>query len=130
MSEEDRLAEAVELVKAGNHAEAQKIVAEVIRANKKNARAWVLMAKIVDDPQKALQCWQEVARLKPGDPRVQEEIAKLKGEPAPQTQPPVQPLNTKSFQSISTQPVQSIAPTKQKRKIPLPLLIGGGEQLL
>lgn len=119
MSEEDRLAEAVELVKTGNRAEAQKIVTEIVQADRNNARAWILMAKIVDDPQKALECWQQVARLKPDDPRVQEEIAKLKEEPIPQTsQLPSRPIITPSFHPV--------APVKQDRQISLLLLIGGG----
>ena len=83
MSEEDRIAQALELVKADRRAEAQEIVAEIIRANRHYARAWILMAKIVEDPEQALQCWEQVARLKPDDPRVQQEIAMLKGESAP-----------------------------------------------
>ncbi|MBN1430023.1 MAG: tetratricopeptide repeat protein, partial [Anaerolineae bacterium] len=120
MSEQDRLAQAVELVKAGKHAEAQEIVAEVIRADRNNARAWILMAKIVDDPEKALQCWQQVARLKPDDPRVQEEIARLKGEPATQTQSQERPFNAKSFVSApkrwDNNPLPDGATSKCNRK--------------
>lgn len=122
MSEEDRLAQALEILKADNRADAQKIVAEVILANKDNVRAWILMAKIVEDPQKAIQCWQQVARLKPNDPRVQQEIAQLKGEPMPQPQPSTQPPGIP--------PAQTITPVGRKRGIRLPLLIGGSVALI
>jgi thioredoxin-like negative regulator of GroEL len=108
MAEEDRLAQALELAKAGNRAEALPIVAEVIRVDRNNARAWILMARIVDDPEKALQCWQQVARLKPDDPRIQEEIARLKGEPVSQTPSPMRPPSTSSLQSPIATTAQSL----------------------
>lgn len=149
MSEEDRIAQALALVKADRRAEAQEIVAEVIRANKNNARAWILMAKIVEDPQKALQCWERVARLKPDDPRVQQEIAKLKGEPIPQAQPsmrlpvaspaqPSAPGEQKSEAPVHEPPDQAVSlSARNKRgslpgrhKVGLPWLIGGGVVLI
>ena len=84
MPEDDRLAQAVELVKAGKRAEAQKILAQIILTNKDNARAWMLLARITDDPKRAMQCWQQVARLRPDDLRVLREMARLNGEPLSQ----------------------------------------------
>jgi hypothetical protein len=107
MSEQDRLAQAAALAKAGNRAEAQKIIAQVILANKDNADAWILMAKIADDPRRALQCWQQAARLRPDDLRLMWKLARIRGEtlsqvptqtglPAVQIDEPAAPADTKT----------------------------------
>ncbi len=118
MSEDDRLAQAVELVKAGNRAEAQKILAQIILTNKDNARAWMLMARITDDPKRAMQCWQQVARLRPDDLRVLREMARLNGETLSQV-----PTQTRLPAVPSFEP--DVLPRKQSSQPFMPWLIGG-----
>lgn len=71
------LQEAIDLAKQGNRKEAQTLAAQYLNANPQDVSGWAFMARIVDDPERALQCWQRAAALRPDDQRIKDEIAKL-----------------------------------------------------
>lgn len=71
------LQEAIALAKQGQRKEAQALTAQYLKANPKDVNGWVAMARLVDDPVRALQCWQRASDLRPGDQRIKDEIAKL-----------------------------------------------------
>jgi hypothetical protein len=76
-SARQQLREAVNHAKQGNKSEAINIVLDILKNDQSNADGWILMAQLVDDPAKALDCWRRAATLKPDDMRIRANIAKL-----------------------------------------------------
>lgn len=76
-SDRQQLQQAVSLAKQGQKFEAINIVSEVLKNNQDNADAWILMAQLVDDQGRALECWRRAAQLRPDDQRIQANIARL-----------------------------------------------------
>lgn len=72
-----QLQEAVTLAKQGNKVEAQARVSDVLQSHPESADAWILMAQLVDDPVRQLECWRKASNLKPDDMRIQANIARL-----------------------------------------------------
>lgn len=72
-----RLHEAIAAAKAGDKSAAKNIVADLLRANQDDANAWIVMAQLLDDPEQVRDCWRQVIRLKPGDPRALQQLAQL-----------------------------------------------------
>lgn len=72
------LQEAIALAKQGQRKEAQALVSRLIKSDPNSADAWIVMAQIVDDNAKAIQCWEQVLRIRPGDQRAQQFLAKLR----------------------------------------------------
>lgn len=76
-SDRQQLQQAVSLAKQGQKFEAINIVSDVLKNNQDNADAWILMAQLVDDQGRALECWRKAAQLRPDDARIQANIARL-----------------------------------------------------
>jgi hypothetical protein len=71
------LQEAITLAKQGKRNEAQALAAQYLKANPQDVSGWIAMARLVEDPQRALQCWKRASELRPDDVRIKDEIAKI-----------------------------------------------------
>ena len=77
---EELLQQAVTQAKAGNKAEAKKILSQVVRAEPKNVRGWYFLSQVVEDKKQALYCLNKVLELEPGNERVEQRIRELEGQ--------------------------------------------------
>jgi tetratricopeptide (TPR) repeat protein len=68
---------ALELLQAGNKAEAQSLLIPVIKQNPDSAEAWYLLGFTFTEPQKRLSSFQQVLRIDPSNQAAQKQIARL-----------------------------------------------------
>lgn len=68
---------AYELVKAGNHSEAQAILIPLVRTNPNIAEAWYVLGFALSDPEKRLYAFRQVVRIDPSNRLAQNQITKL-----------------------------------------------------
>lgn len=113
------LQEAIALAKQGQRKEAQALVSRLIKSDPNNADAWIVMAQIVDDNAKAVQCWEQVLRIRPGDQRAQQFLAKLR---------PTEDVFDPFFSEPTPAPVKPVA-QPAKSKVPR-MAIGAATALL
>lgn len=65
---EDPIRLAVAAAQAGNKDEARKLASRVLRTDPDNIRAWIVMAQVVRERDKAIDCLENVLRLEPDHP--------------------------------------------------------------
>jgi hypothetical protein len=75
--------QAVAQAKVGNKTEARKLATRAIKADPNNVSAWVVMAQVVGDKAKAIDCLQTVLQLEPGHPWATLHLNRLKYGDAP-----------------------------------------------
>lgn len=75
----DALRQAVKLIRSGEHDQAFRIVKQELIENPANVDAWIVMAQLVDSPQRAIYCWERVLEYRPGDRQAQQRLAQLQG---------------------------------------------------
>lgn len=63
----DTLQRAIVAIKAGDKTTGQQLLADILRADPRNAEAWKWMAQVQDDPAKRIQCLERVLDLLPYD---------------------------------------------------------------
>ncbi len=93
---DDDLQQAKNLAKAGRKAEARQIATRLVRQDKDNVAAWVVLAQVVDTRAQAIDCLKQVLRLEPGHPWATIHLNRLEGQAearraAPAPPPPVEP---------------------------------------
>jgi len=109
--------QAVELAKAGQKDEARKLVASVLQQDGNNPDAWIVMAQLVDEPQKAIDCWRQVVRLRPGDEKAKQQIERLQSKLASPPPPQFESLGARETAprpDLHAAPV--VHPTEQATK--------------
>lgn len=74
---------AVAEAKAGNKTEARKIASRILRTDPDNIRAWIVMAQVVNDRDKAIDCLKNVLRLDPEHPWARLHLNRLTGAGSP-----------------------------------------------
>lgn len=76
--------QAVAQAKVGNKTEARKLATRAIKNDPNNVSAWVVMAQVVGDRDKAIDCLNTVLQLEPGHPWATLHMNRLKsGDSAP-----------------------------------------------
>lgn len=114
------LQKAYTLIKAGSKQEAIEILIPIVRANPKLADAWFLLGHAVTEPQKRIQCFQQVLRLDPANQAAKRQLEKL------QT---LQPGSAVSHPVTQPAPIAE-KKSPPKRQIPAMAEIVGGAALL
>ena len=79
MMAESKIDQAIELAKQGNKTEARKIMTSVIRHERDNPAAWVVLAQVVDTREQAIDCLNQILRLEPDHPWAKLHLARLTG---------------------------------------------------
>src|SRR5574341_1396412 len=87
----DDLQEAKRLAKAGRKAEARQIASRMVRKEKDNVAAWVVLAQVVDTREQAIDCLKQVLRLEPGHPWAMMHLNRLTEQAARPAAPPPPP---------------------------------------
>ena len=77
---DEQLQHAITQAKAGNKAEAKRILAQVVNEEPRNGRAWYLLSQVVDSPEQAVFCLNKALEIEPGNVRVQERLQALRGK--------------------------------------------------
>ena len=62
-----RLREALQLARAGEKEQARQILIELLRQNRNNFDAWVIIAQVAENDQEAMTCIKQALRLHPDD---------------------------------------------------------------
>ena len=124
------LQKAYALIKAGKKQEATATLLPIVRAEPNLADAWYLLGHAVVEPQRRIQCFQQVLRIDPANQPAKKQLERLlRPEPAPVTRTDVKPFPAASQSAV--QPV-SVAQKKTppKRRFPMMAWVLGGAALL
>ncbi|MEQ8671688.1 MAG: tetratricopeptide repeat protein [Aggregatilineales bacterium] len=73
----DDVTQAVAAYNAGDHAQAGRILTQVVKEDKTNAQAWYYLGLVQADPAKRRTCFERVLKLEPEHELAQAELAKL-----------------------------------------------------
>jgi hypothetical protein len=82
MTNEDELKKAVDLIKAGRKKAGGYILADILREDPENERAWLWVTTCVDNDQERRYCLEQVLRINPNNHAAQKAIEKLTAPPA------------------------------------------------
>jgi hypothetical protein len=64
-------------IEAGDKASAARELSEILRAEPRNVSAWLLLASLLDDPQKQLDCYRRILHIDPQHPQAQRHLRAL-----------------------------------------------------
>jgi len=126
MTEENLFRRVLVLVKAGNKTEARRLLAEELDQNPHNADAWLAMARLVDDKERASYYAERALEVRPGDQQAQKFLEQLRASepaaPLPEDHAPPQPVMPPKFGRPSPAQTQ---PRRRIRLLPvLGILVG------
>lgn len=82
MAEDLKFQQAVELAREGNKEEARALLQELVDENPEDAKAWLLMARLVDDDDEKRICLANVLQLEPTNEAAQKMLEKLEEKAA------------------------------------------------
>jgi hypothetical protein len=68
----------LELVKDDNKFEARRLIADEINRNPGNADAWIVMAQLIDDRERAVYYFERALELRPYDEKVRNQLERIK----------------------------------------------------
>jgi hypothetical protein len=64
-----RMREALRLVRAGKQEQARQLLIDILRQNRDNFDAWIVMAQVAESHYEAVACMKQALRLRPDDER-------------------------------------------------------------
>ena len=76
---------------AGDHEKARRLFMEAIKREDENLKAWLWMARVVDNPEDRQVCYENVLMLDPDNVEAREALAQLEADVAPEPEAPLQP---------------------------------------
>ena len=84
---------AVKALKAGNKAQARKMLSAILKKDKQNEMAWLWMSQTMSEREKKKQCFERVLAINPNNEHAQRAMAKLEGRrpPPPKKKQPTNP---------------------------------------
>jgi hypothetical protein len=74
---EDIIQQAISYAKAGNMADAKKLLAEVVKKEPSNARAWYLLSQVTENQDQSIYCLKRVLQIAPDNIKAQKALARL-----------------------------------------------------
>ncbi len=83
----EKLQQAITAIKAGDKATAQRLLAEIIKAEPDNENAWLWMSSTLEHDENKKQCLQQVLKINPNHQLAQQGLAQLQQKPASQSGP-------------------------------------------
>jgi tellurium resistance protein TerD len=69
--------QAIKEAKAGNKETAKNILSKAVRHTPNNASAWYLLSQVVEKPEQAIYCLEQVLKLRPDNDKAKQRIEKL-----------------------------------------------------
>lgn len=90
--QEQQLREAFELMKKGEKEQAMMIVRSVLREDRQNVDAWWLMANLLEDEEKVLNCLNQILELSPEHRGARKMLASLRPDFAENLSPTANPV--------------------------------------
>jgi hypothetical protein len=108
MDETKTLHLAREAIQCGDKATAQKLLAQVIKANSRNEIAWLWLSAIVDDPARERECLERVIAINPKNEIAQHHLQRL-NQPESMTQEDQTTSPSLKNSSMSSLPVPELA---------------------
>ncbi len=83
MSYENELRQAVSAIKSGDKKTGKKILSDILKADRDNARAWLWLSTCVDSTEEKKRCLHETLRLDPNNESAKKALSKLEDIPLP-----------------------------------------------
>lgn len=120
-----QLQTAYALIKAGKKQEAVGILIPIVRTNPNLVDAWYLLGHAVTEPQKQLQCFQQILRIDPANQAAKKQIEKLQ---TPKPVPAFATWTDARSTPAASWPVAkatSVTTNKTPPKRKVPVLAGG-----
>lgn len=101
-----KLQEAINATRNGNTVEAQKLLADILKADTENVQAWYLLSLLVDSPEKKQAYLNRVLALDPMHEKAQEALASFYSEqsappPVVQAEPPTPTVDLMEETAVS-----------------------------
>ncbi len=75
MDADTLLQEAQRAVQAKEHEQARRLLMDLLSRQPRHEQGWLLLASVVDDPNKAIDCLERVLALNPGNTQARELLA-------------------------------------------------------
>lgn len=101
------LSEVKQKIEAGEVAAARKALIAFLNEHPRDVAAWRLLAKLLDDPTKQVDCYRRIVALAPEDAGAREQLARLRAQTTP---PPVSKPASTPAPSVEEQ-VQAVLAT-------------------
>jgi hypothetical protein len=101
------LEQAIQAIQSGERQKGRALLAQVLSADPKEARAWLWLAACWDEADKKRYCLEKAQSLRPDDPHIQQALELL---PASSGSTPVDPEDLPAQQELSPGPEQAPAP--------------------
>ncbi len=105
----ERLQEAIRLVRAGQNAAARQILLEYIQQNPQDISAWMWLAQTLPNDTQRVAVLQECLKRNPGNATVQQTLELLRSRLTP-TPPPASPSSPRPLQPVRPAPVAQQPP--------------------
>jgi hypothetical protein len=70
------------LLQSGQVDEARELVRRLLMRNPNDADAWRIMARLVDSPERAADCYEQILRINPADEAARAELERLRAGPS------------------------------------------------
>jgi hypothetical protein len=106
MDTDDPLKQGIAALKAGQKAEARRLLAQVVQQDKNNETAWLWLSGAVDTDRERIHCLRETLRINPNNEHARRGLEKLESK-APVLRP---------VQHIERKPTQPSPPTREEKK--------------
>ncbi|MBN2500874.1 MAG: hypothetical protein JXB38_08860, partial [Anaerolineales bacterium] len=114
------LVEAITLLKAGDRAGARNLIIPVIKANRENEKAWLILVETLDSTEEKIATLNRFLQIKPGSELAQRRLQALhpaasppqptSTPPAPQPEPPTAPSPAPTLAAEPAEPVETTPP--------------------
>jgi TolB protein len=116
--EQEKLLNAgIQAARAGNKAEARRMLEQVLEEDDGNEQAWLVLASVVDTPRERRICLENVLEINPDNERAKQALAMLKPSPpsGPTPTPTVRPITSPTAASrvLPTRDAPVAVPTKR-----------------
>jgi Tol biopolymer transport system component len=127
----------IQAAKAGNKAEARRLLEQVLERDDNNENAWMWFASVVDTPRERRICLENVLEINPNNERARQALEKLKPnaitDNVPRNPPPSEPVRSAPSPrpSATARPLPprpgmgGLRPPRRRRRITSPLFLIG-----
>jgi ABC-type dipeptide/oligopeptide/nickel transport system permease subunit/sugar lactone lactonase YvrE len=132
----DPLEQAKEAIQRGDRARARRVLVATLERQPKNARAWRLLARCVENESEAIFCLERVVKLDPGDGQARRALLRLHqsrdralaGAPPQIDASATQPMRVPTMDQEVSQPKPSPARLEPRKPVKVdPALLKNGE---
>ncbi|MBN1934838.1 MAG: hypothetical protein JW934_09245 [Anaerolineae bacterium] len=106
MTNSDLLHQARQALQSGDRERARRLLADALRANLRDAQAWLLMSEAVEQRAHKLDCLMRVLAIEPENATALAQLARLNPQPEPPSAKKTPPLSMPSAEPMVL-PVQS-----------------------